>query len=321
MNIYQPSFASVNEEELKEPLLEGIWQYSDGGDVLNFRDALRLSGLHDYSKHFMEKVASYTPQVFVDMFLEMYRTGRRKSAHRTIRMVSCKIEYDSPTHDENGKPINKYTRKLAARFQRFFGQSPRELSILFHRLSANHPGVKSKHLLWACWELKQNNTMGGPPHSDVASFLNYDEAGELSNAENVMEDALGVIEQLAGLFDATAPTVLTNDAVLHLPFSAFYIEGRGSIGSKVGFVMCNNRIIDVQPSLKEVHSTFVRFWKHPEEARLEELRKFFCRFYGITYYKHEHDDNYRIHYAKAVAYFANNQMASQHGLVLDEAEI
>ena len=288
-----PTFANLN----AEVLIDGILQYCDGKDVLSLREVLHPRSQH--GDRLENRIASYKPKEFVNIFLDMIRASRM-STSRTHHNASFMIEYYGrrATHDRDGHPINQYNHSLAQCFQFFFGQSPDDLYILCHRLTVRHPDIKAKHLLWACWELKRHSYSG--PNCDYAMFLNFEPA-ELSDGNHataVMDNALKVIKKIAGLFDATPRGTEPLDP--SMPFLAPTFDSFHEVRRNV-----------------EVYCRMMEYQSHEERSQLTGLCHFFMRFRAMTCYRREEDD--RIDYVKAVVYFANNPMASQHGLVLDES--
>ena len=165
----QPSFAIVP----GDVLVGNIFKFSTGEDLLSLRQAFQLSNSATVKKYknVLEKlVASYMPDAFVGLFLDMMRHARdsEDKAHRNV-FLHMEYSHIMEGYDNGGQLIHPRNDHLYARFLRYFGPSLRSLFAVSHLLLVRYPDIKAMHILWAFWKMKRQSLFSSP-HEDHVRF-------------------------------------------------------------------------------------------------------------------------------------------------------
>ena len=327
----QPTFTSVTGTE---GLLERILQYSSSKDVFNLR---QVSSQYKKVLEEMVPMPHSFPGLLLDMIQASHGSGDRDRQSYVYEMEYRHVLEQYDDDKSLVHPPNVFMNRI---FQKYFGNLPRDLFDLSHRLVMYaNVRVDAKHLLWACWEL----TMHRPDDRHV-KFL------QATNKNEFQTTAFGLIVKIAGLFDTAARIMVAFpvEAIPHMTrFSAFYLVNQKT-KLRVTVSILDNKVCGINPAVNMVgalsasiytrdllpdlerfemaivlyghNAESLRFVSHysvlsyddnpqyrstihEQVGRLESLCQFFSQFPSICNYGRA--GNQQIYFAKAVAYFAN----------------
>ena len=370
-----------------EALLKHVLELSTARDTLSFYQAFLCStedALARYKTSLGGLIGEFLPHKFVVSFVDMMNDAR---------------ESNDPTVYELYRSLNRgyyasisniaRNNILEQMFENCFGLLPHALYSHCHCLMVRYPGIKfqSKHLLWACWVLKQHvrdDAWYGWNRENIPTFL------KAESSLHMWEKSCDIIKMISQLFDETMGVprlVETGEADLSLVsgevMGAYYVRFSvlywmmSSSHVRVIVSIPDNKVVDVSLSpapgfrnngrhlyasqlmdqivsgggkaivvsgvnrydLKVIaargtltydNNPNARHLIHNEVCRLEELCRFFSSFRALTV----DDDSYfhysitharpvaleALHYAKAIAFFANRmqKMTAQGNSVEEE---
>ena len=168
-----------------------ITQYCGVEDLVSLREVLTVV------KKGVDKNVT-RPHDFVKKFLDMMRTARHSpDVHQ--RNLFLFMEYSENMDLYGG--AHMCNNVLKTRFVICFGQTPRSLSVNFHRLKlgCSDNNIPLKHFLWTSWVLRRQRRVDH--HENDARFL------QAENASEMMHTAHDLTKKLASLFDTSAAKI------------------------------------------------------------------------------------------------------------------